>query len=260
MKTVYVCGDSVTGILSAVYDAWKSGKVEEECEIALRDSVEQQLFCEYAEIEETGHKAIAVERLIKRHLGREAYWDIYHAALSKERDKGDAILGTMMAAKNIPDSTKIMNHLSHPKVERVFELSRNVGGEAHAFKGFLRFRELTNGVLVSEITPKNQVLTCLAPHFADRLPLENWMIYDKTHNMFVVHEAGKRWVLGMGEQMDINKIRDFSEKEREFARLWKGFCSSISIEMRENRQGQLQHLPIRFRSDMVEFESSFGVS
>lgn len=28
MKTIYVCEDSVTGIYSGIYDAWKSGKEE----------------------------------------------------------------------------------------------------------------------------------------------------------------------------------------------------------------------------------------
>lgn len=254
MKTIYVCSDTVTGIFSGIYDAWKTGKTEEECGIALKGMLEQQLFCDYVEVEETEHKAIAVEALIKKHLGRQAYWDIYHAVLSSDREKGDAVLGTMLAAKTLSDSTKIMEHLSHPKVEKVFELSRNVGGEAHALKGFLRFRELENGVLYARITPKAQVLTCLAPHFADRLPLENWMIHDKTHNMFVVHEAGKKWVLLWDELWnDIDENLQFSEKEMEYERLWKGFCHTIAIESRENPRCQLQHLPLRFRPNMVEF-------
>lgn len=253
MKAIYVCSDTVTGIFSAVYDAWKSGKGEEECGIALKGMMEQELFCEYYQVEETERKAQAVETLIKKHLGRQAYWDIYHAALASDREKGDAILGTMLEAKTLRDSTKIMEHLSHPKVSKVFELSRTVGGEAHSFKGFARFRELMNGVLYCEIAPKNQVLTCLAPHFADRLPIENWMIHDKTHKMFAVHEAGKQWVLVLGEKVNMDTISNVSEKELEYARLWKGFCQTISIESRRNPRCQMQHLPLRYRPDMVEW-------
>ena len=253
MKTVYVCNDTVTGIFSGIYDAWKSKRGESECEIALRGMLDQQLFCDYVEVEETEHKAIAVEALIKKHLGRRAYWDIYHAVLSADQRKGDAVLGTMLAARMIPDSTKIMEHLSHPKVEKVFELSRNVGGEAHSYKGFLRFRELLNGVLYAEIEPKNQILTCLAPHFADRFPLENWMIHDKAHQMFAVHEAGKKWVILWGEEIDETVFEKVSDKEEEYARLWKGFCRTIAIESRTNSRCQLQHLPLRYRGKMTEF-------
>lgn len=253
MKTVYVCSDTVTGIFSGIYDAWKSKKKEEECEIALRGMLDWQLFCEYVEVEETEHKAAAVEALIRKHLGRRAYWDIYHAVLSADRKKGDAVLGTMLTARTLADSTKIMEHLSHPKVEKVFELSRNVFGEAHSYKGFLRFRELENKVLYAGIEPKNQILTCLAPHFADRLPIENWMIHDKTHKMFAVHEAGKRWVIVWGEQLDESVFGRTSDQEKEYARLWKGFCQAIAIESRTNPGCQLSHLPLRYRSEMTEF-------
>lgn len=254
MRTIYICRDNVTGIFSAIYDAWKAGGEEDTCGIALLGRVEPQLFCEYQEVEEEEHKAAAVEKLIQKHLGREAYWDIYHASLSCEAYKGDAILGTMLAARKLKDSTKIMEHLSHESVEKVFELSRSVGGETHALKGFTRFRELVNGVLFAEISPKNQVLTCLAPHFADRLPLENWMICDKIHGTFAIHEAKKQWILVEGEEIDVEKARNFSENEQVYARLWKSFCKTISIEVRESKARQMHQMPLRYRPNMVEFE------
>ena len=131
MKNVYICNDTVTGIFSAIYDAWKTRVGAENLGIALRGMMDQELFCEYIEVEESEKKAIAVENLIKRHLGDSAYWNIYHTMLSHERDKGNVILGTMLEAKNIPDSTRIMEHLSHPKVRRVFEIGRKVSNEAH---------------------------------------------------------------------------------------------------------------------------------
>lgn len=257
MKTIYVCEDSVTGIYSGIYDAWKSGKEEGECGIALKGLVEQELFCDYAEVEESWKKAAAVDRMIRKNLGERTHRDLYYALLSNDREKGNVVLGTMMAARRLPDSRRIMEHLSHPMVEKVFELSRSVGGEAHNLKGFLRFRELENGVLYAPITPKAQVLTCLAPHFADRLPLENWMIHDKNHQMFAVHEAGKQWVLAEETEEIRKKQKEkfdrVSVEEGQYVRLWKGFCRAISIEERKNPGGQLSHLPLRYRPNMTEF-------
>ena len=88
MKQVYICSDTVNGIFSAIYDAWKTRLREEQLGIVLKGSVEQELFCEYKEVKETEEKAMAVEKLIKRHLGYDAYWDIYHAVLSDDREKG----------------------------------------------------------------------------------------------------------------------------------------------------------------------------
>ena len=262
MKTVYVCSDSVTGIFSAVYDAWKAKKAEEECKIEIRGFLEQELFCEYVEVTETEEKALAVERLIYKHLGVQAYHDIYYAILSADAGKADAVLGTMLAAKKLSDSKRIMEHLSHPKVEKVFELSRTVGNEAHLMLEFIRFRELDNGVMYAPITPKTQVLTCVAPHFSDRFPLENWMIHDKTHHMYAVHEARKKWVLvqelrtgneNADETSQETKFQNISEKEVEYEKLWKSFCYTIAIKERNNPVCQRGHLPLRFRPNMTEF-------
>lgn len=254
MKTVYLCGDTLTGLFSALYDAWKAALAGRACGIAVKGEVELQLFCDYVEVEETERKAEAVITLIKKHLGAYAYQEISQAALSYDPDKGEAILGTMLAARTIPDSRKIMDHLSHPRVEKVFELSRQVGCEAHHLKGFLRFRELAGGILCARIRPKSQVLPCLAPHFTDRLPLENWMIWDETHNMFAVHEASKQWVLVWGEAFEWEKLARVSDREREFARLWTGFCKTIAIDARRNPRCQRQNLPLRFRPEMTEFQ------
>ena len=265
MRTIYICTDSVPGIYSGIYDAWKQAVVnrQEGCGIALKGQVEQELFCEYTEVEEDLKKAAAVDRLIWKNMGERARRDFSYALLSEDPEKGNAVLGTMFAARTIADSQKIMEHLSHPMVEKVFELSRAVGGEAHNFKGFLRFRELENGVLYAAIRPRARVLPCLAPHFQDRLPGENWMIHDQRHGQYVIHEAGKNWV--MVQQEPEGKYREgrgdaeeefltqVSDAERQYARLWRGFCRAISIEERRNPACQLQHLPFRYRDGMTEF-------
>ena len=69
MRTIYICEDTVTGIFSAIYDAWKAGEDAGRCGIGLRGQMEQELFCSYTEVEESEKKAEAVERMILKHLG-----------------------------------------------------------------------------------------------------------------------------------------------------------------------------------------------
>ena len=108
------------------------------------------MFCEYRVVDENWKKAASIERIIKHNLGYNAYWDFYHALLSDDAGKGEAVFKAMQEARRIPDSTKIMEHLSDCNVAKVFELSRRVSNEAHMYKEFIRFRELANGVLFSE--------------------------------------------------------------------------------------------------------------
>ena len=261
MKTIYICTDSITGIFSAVHEAWKDRRREGASGIAIRGSVEPELFCEYREIGENEGKAEAVERMILTNLGRNVYRHIYYAALSRDEEKGEAILGTLLAARKLRQPRRIMEHLGSPAVGKVFELSRSVGNEAHLLTGFVRFRELENGILFSDITPKNQVLPCLGAHFQERFPMENWMIRDKNRGMFVVHEAGKRWVLVQedpGVRGDEGFLR-LSDQEETMQALWREFCDTIAIRERENPRCQRTHLPLRFRPNMTEFAGECGI-
>lgn len=80
------------------------------------------------------------------------------------------------------------------------------------------------------------------------------MICDKRHNECAVHRARYHWVLVKDRELDQEIRERISESEKEFARLWTGFFKSISIPERENRMCQMNHLPLRYRAEMTEFQ------
>ena len=252
MREIYICTDTITGLCSALHDAWLENR-NGDAGIVLRGRIQQQLFCQYKTMEETDEKAQRLQRMVKRYLGYNAYWDIYYALLSEDQEKGTEVFRVMQEARNIPDSRKIMDHLGNPDVSKVFAMSRSVSNEAHMYEEFIRFRELKNGILFSEITPKSQVLTCIGDHFADRFPLENWAIYDKTHEVFLIHQKKEGWGLVRGETLDPDAVSEVSDGEKGYAALWTVFFDAVSIRERENPKCQRNHLPLRFRGDMTEF-------
>ena len=75
MKRRYICTETMTGVLSAIYDAWTYDRSDQEAGIVFWGSVQQEMFCEYREVREDEKKAQAVRRLIHRHLGEEAPGD-----------------------------------------------------------------------------------------------------------------------------------------------------------------------------------------
>ena len=50
----------------------------------------------------------------------------------------------------------------------VYKMRGNVWGEAHHYMGVVRFQELKNRILYSEIESKNYILPIIAEHFVDR--------------------------------------------------------------------------------------------
>ena len=88
------------------------------------------------------------------------------------------------------------------------------------------------------------------PHFADRLPLENFVIYDEKRELYGVHPAGKEWYLVSGMEPEGLQL---SEREAQYQELFTMFCQIIAIKQRKNLKLQLQMLPLRFQEYMVEF-------
>lgn len=260
MRTIYVCEDSLTGIFSGIYEVWKRKMTAEEAGLEVGDSFERRLFCEYIFCKAEERKALAVIRMIQKNLGADVYEKISYALLSADRRKAEMVFRAMLEAKKLSRKDRLMEHLGNEAVRAVFGMYRQVANEAHHYKGFVRFRELKNKTLFAKIEPKHAVLPCIAEHFADRFPQENWIIYDKTHEVFLIHEKGKRYyflqqyMCMKGDSGSAQKIAGgFSEEEMDYEALWKEFVQSISVAERENRALQNQNLPLRFRTNLVEF-------
>lgn len=253
MKKLFVCEDTLNAMYSAIYDAWRDSRTAGDNGIRLEGQYDTELFCEYLPVEASVKKRDAVEKMIRKNLGEEVASEMYLALLSEATDRADAVLGALQTARYLKNPARILEYLSNDRVARVFELSRRVGNEAHMFIEVVRFRELKQGILFSEIHPENRVLSCLGEHFSDRFPQENWMIRDRNHDSFLIHEKGKRWILAEHQEIREDLLQETTEKEAFYAELYRKFCKTISIQERTNLKCQQNHLPLRYRKDMVEF-------
>ena len=271
--TIFSCEDSVDGIFTAVYDAWDSGLGLRNVTVQTGENQNYQLFADYREVETDHDKAAKVANTIRDKMGIEDYEILYQAALSHSLDKGEAIFGTMVLGLAVLRQKNITRNLREACVMRVFELARAVQTEAHHYRMFVRFRELDGpkryhedciparqmeadweqGIMFCEIEPKHQVLALLGDHFSDRFPGMNFMIYDRTHRDCLVHRSCMRWVILQDVTLEEEMVHRYSEKEREYARLWKGFVNSIAIEERKNPRCQMNFMPKKYWKYMTEF-------
>ena len=278
----FICEDSPNGIFSGIYDAWDfkvnqnkkypagstatdtSSRMyphacsHEDIHLVCHEPDNYQLFYEYIHVETSTEKSDKVARTIQCRLGSEFYDAILNAILSivpakkNDLDKADAIYHTLVLGLNTAAGARAIHDLSNPYVHRLFTLSRATANEAHHLLGFLRFSELENGVLFSTIHPKNNALPILAAHFTDRLPQENFMIYDENRQLAAVHAAGKNFMLVDASGIDQDLLKRTSEKESAYRKLWLAFFDQIAIQARINPKLQAQNIPKRFWSDTPE--------
>ncbi|WP_075717412.1 TIGR03915 family putative DNA repair protein [Roseburia sp. 499] len=261
---IFLCEDSVDGIFTGVYDAWASHYGHRNISLTTRTPDNYTLFDEYISVTPDAEKSHKVGNTLLQRLGANVYSQICEAASALEEpsrksnqlSKADAIYRTIVLGLSLKDGRHVLEYLGEPYVNRVFQLSRATSNEAHHLLGFLRFQELENGVLFARIHPKNDVLPLLGDHFSDRLPEENFMIYDETRKKAALHRKGSYFFLTGTEGLNEEMLHRFSSEELEYQRLWCGFFESIAIEARRNPKLQNQNIPKRFQKDAVEFSSN----
>ncbi len=251
-----ICEDSLEGIFSGIYQAYLLKKPHAQIHIQIGEEENLRLFAVYQECPVHETWAVKVARTIGNKFGEEGYLSICRALASPEKDKGEAIYKMIVTGLKMRNPGQVMGNLKDPYVHRVFELARFTANEAHYHVEFLRFRELENGILYAPIGPKNNLITFIVPHFADRLPLENFVIHDDVRNIFAVHPAGKEWYLVTGDEGMEELQHSFSKGEKLYSELFEHFFHTIAIKERRNLGLQRNMLPLRYRKYMTEFEKT----
>ncbi len=250
---VYQCEDTLESIFTAIYNAYEEHRDHGDTRISLTD--ELLLFGEYVPITVDQEKVMKVIRTLKRRFGEADYQSVCFALSSPEPDKAQAVYRTIV--KGLEGKVRpghLLDNLADDDCNKVFTLARAASRENHHLYGFLRFEEVQNGILFAKIGPKNHLLTFLMPHFADRFPMENFVIYDDKRKLFGVHPAGREWYLVKGEEdTPDTSAMEMSEKEQMVQDLFCCFCHTIAIRERDNKKLQQNMLPLRFREYMTEF-------
>ncbi len=250
--TVFTCSDTFEGILCGVYDAWMSRLGHDNVCLELENTGNIRMFAEYRRVEETPDKFEKVADAVQREAGQQVYEQIYCASLSRQPEKADRIYRYLIYALHF--GRRVEDMLQVPAVYELFRLRRSVGNEATHLIEFIRFSQTSRGVLVGTVKPENDVILLMAPHFADRLREENWVIYDDRRRKAVLHRARKRWLMvQLPDDSWKERLMESSDQE-EFENLWRTFHRSIAIAERTNPICQRTHLPFKYRPYMTEFQ------
>lgn len=249
---IYRCDYTIESIFTAIYLAYEEKRDLADTRLVLGG--DPILFARDVEVVPDLDKVRKVMRTLRRRFGEKDYESLCLAIASEDEDCAQAVFGTVVCGLAMkPAPGHLFDHLTNPDCMRAFELSRRAGRELSHMLGFLRFQELKQGVLYSEIGPVNNILTFMVPHFADRFSGENFVIHDTARGIFALHPAGRQWILGRAEKEEVTL--EYSREEECYAQLFRGFTRAIAISQRCNPKLQRNLLPLRFREYMVEFQS-----
>lgn len=257
-----ICEDTIDGILTAVYEAYQIKKNEgieshDYIHIETKQPHTLRLFTHYETIITDMEKSAKVSRTIKQELGQDTFYDLCLAMLSHEEGKADSVYHTIVTGLRFHDR-QVLQRLQESAIHHTFSCARGSNNELMHLRGFLRFEELENGILYAKIAPKSNILAFLMPHFSDRLPSDNFVIFDENRRLFGLHPRQKQWYMVSGQEFD-EKGLVFSKEEQVYQELFIHFCEKIAIEARKNPKLQMNMLPLRFRPYMTEFKEKWTI-
>lgn len=256
---IYVCENTLEGVFSAIFCAYADRHPHSDNKIITGSVKNYELFANYVPVTTKQEHALRVSRRLYNTMGGEVFYDLCAALLcetSYAKEVADAVYHTVVLglslARQGKDGRHILEHLTNPYVNLVFRCARQTKHEARQFYGFLRFRELSNGVLLARFHPNNNIITMLVEHFDNRLPKEAYIIYDATHDIAALHHPHQPSILLSHPEFEQEALSSYSEQEQNYEKLWKQFYESIAIESRINPALRQSNMPKRFWKDTVE--------
>ena len=239
----YLYDGSFEGLLCCVYESYYQKELPS---MIFHYGEAQGTLFPVKEITTDCAAAKKVEDSIGCKISMEALKLVRICYLSRMEDRELAILRFLRLGYKV--GSPVTNMLANDVVRTITKSTQNVQGEAHFYKGFLRFSEY-DGALVAIIEPKNFVLPLVAPHFSDRFPCEQFLIYDKSHGYAFIHQYGEKTLAAL-EHLELPEV---GEEEAKYRALWKRFYNTIAIEGRNNPKLRMNHMPKRYWAHMTEF-------
>ena len=185
-----------------------------------------------------------VNRIINK-IGEYSFSIICHVYLSSNENKEMLIYEFLLNSLKYKD--KICFRRDIISVSECLKISRYVTHEAHKFKGFVRFKELRNGVLYSTIEPENDILLMLSNHFKNRLRNEFWIIKDNKRNIISIYNKKDFYIISSND-FDIK----LDLKDDYYEEMWKSFYKTIGIKERKNDRCRINFMPKKYWKYILE--------
>lgn len=240
----FIYDGSFPGLLTAIYEAFYSR--EKPDKILKVEEYQPGLFTNKILIKTDLTKSDRVYQAIKEKISVYSLKKIYHVYLSEKENIGFLVYQYLKIGFKM--GKKIDSYLNNDIVDQVNKISSKVGREMHLILGLLRFKKIQGAVFYAPFEPDYNIISLIAPHFAWRLPDQNWIIHDKKRLLAAIYNKNE-WVLTeMGNPPDL----EIPEEEKFYQDLWQSFYRNITIESRKNPRLQCSFMPKRYWKYLIE--------
>ncbi|MCT4564773.1 MAG: TIGR03915 family putative DNA repair protein [Maledivibacter sp.] len=240
----YIYDGSFDGLLTSIYEAYYRKDIPEK--ILFNKDPQENLLVNRIHISTDIGKSKKVYDSIKNKISSRALKNIFYTYLSEEENLGTWVYKYLRLGWKIGKNVDL--NMSDDGVLKIYKTRRSVEREVHLLTGLIRFRRLEANIYYAPVEPMYNTVGLLAPHFAERLGDQNWVIHDVKRGIGAVYNK-EEWIIS-----DINFKHDlkFGEDETFFQNLWREYFKSVAIKNRINPKLQKKNMPMRYWRYLVE--------
>jgi len=242
---IFIYDGTFEGFLSAVFDAY-SLKITP-VNITTDKDIQESFDTEYHYVNTSDEKSDRVIAGMNK-IGGGFTGNVTVAFFSWMPDREMVIYRYIVLGFEIKH--KIFNKLDDDIVIRMSAMVSQVGREINKLTGFLRFSVLENNLMYAEMSPKNNCLPFLLPHFSERMKVIPFLIHDLTYNQVGIYDTKESYIRS-SEGLTLPK---YSADELQYRRMWKCFYDTIAIEGRVNPKLRQQLMPKRYHKHIFEMQ------
>lgn len=241
----YLYDGTFEGFLTCIYCHYYNEKA---AGIYVKNQYQANMLRGSVEVETDDTKADTVYKAIRDKISPYDLRRVYKVFMSSDPEKDTKLLNYIRYGFSKGRCISMLH--GDPVVYSVQEIEKRVNTEIHRLKGLIRFSELREGVLYSQIEPDHDVLEFLAHHFTDRYKNEPFIIHDLSRDKALVAYK-EEWYLTYFTTENVSVI---SADEEEYRMLWKQYFDNIAIKQRTNPRCQKNLMPVRYWKNMTEFQ------
>ncbi|MEC4273365.1 TIGR03915 family putative DNA repair protein [Adlercreutzia sp. R25] len=280
-EVAYAYDGTLEGLLTAIFSSYANHEEPTDVEPARR--LQPRLGQRVATIETNPDFALRVLRGVRNRCGWQAVLALKRAAVSDEPDAGTAAYRFVRYAideqkrRDCDHCRKRANcqgrggmgpcpkqrgrafsDITHPAVERLFQISRSISQECEHMRQFIRFEHLGGegaNLWFARCNPKAAVIPLIMDHFVERLSDMPFVIYDEVHEMAGVYDGGDWYLVNTAGQGDLARaLPSTTADEALYAEAWRTFYRSVSIDARVNPELRRRFMPKRFWKNLTEMK------
>lgn len=241
----YLYDGTFDGLLTCIHFHYYEEKAEG---IYMKETYQVNMLRKSIEVKTDDVKADIVYKAIRDKISPHDLRRVYKVFMSSDPLKEMKILNYVRYGFRQGSSINMLH--GDPVIFAVQEIEKKVNTEIHRLKGLIRFFELEDGILYSQIEPDHDIVEFLAYHFTDRYKNEPFIIHDMRRDKALVAYQREWYVTHFTKE----SVTGYSQAEHEYSRLWKKYFDTIAIKERTNLRGQKNLMPQRYWKNMTEFQ------